>query len=104
MIRSLCSIYCSTASLLLTGSCTVVSTPDSKSKIIQEVEAAGSGPVENASVQSLYTWFEKHTHLANQLNKQCNQVKRTAPASWGDSPEGRVCEAANEISIRYYEP
>ncbi len=104
MIRSRCLIYCSLTSLLLTESCTSVSSPDSKSKIIQQVEAAGSGPVGNASVQSLYTWFEKHAHLANQLNKQCDQVKKTAPATWGDSPEGRVCEAASEISIRYYEP
>src|SRR6266571_4853826 len=103
MIRSLCLICCSATSLLLTESCTSISNPDSKSKIVQEIEAAGSGPVENASVQSLYTWFEKHTHLADQLNKQCGQVKKTAPATWGDSAEGRVCEAANEISIRYYE-
>ena len=48
----------------------------SDSQIIREVEAAGSGPVENASVQSLFTWFEQHTHLANQINKQCEQAKK----------------------------
>ena len=62
----------------------------SNSEIIRQVEAAGSGPVENASVQSLFTWFEQHTHLANQVNKRCEQVKKAAPATWGDSAEGRV--------------
>lgn len=76
----------------------------SNSEIIRQVEAAGSGPVENASVQSLLTWFEQHTHLANQINKQCEQVKKTAPATWGDSAEGRVCEAASETALRHYEP
>ena len=105
MIRGFCLIWCcSTASLLVLESCASVKTTDSKTKIIQEVEAAGSGPIENASVQSLYTWLEKHTHLANQLNKQCGQVKKTAPATWGDSTEGQVCEAASEIAMRYYEP
>lgn len=56
------------------------------------------------SVESLYTWFEKHTHLANQINKECDQVKKTAAAKWGDGPEGHVCEAANEIAVRYYKP
>lgn len=95
---------CSAASFVVLESCAPVRRTDSKTKIIQEVEAAGSGPVENASVRSLYTWFEKHTHLANQLNKQCDQVKKTAPPTWGDSTEGRVCEAASEIAVRYYEP
>jgi hypothetical protein len=75
----------------------------SNSEIIRQVEAAGSGAVENASVQSLFTWFEQHTHLANQINKQCEQVKKTAPATWGDSAEGRVCEAASETALRHYE-
>jgi hypothetical protein len=76
----------------------------SNSEIIRQVEAAGSGPVANASVQSLFTWFEQHTHLANQVNKQCEQVKKTAPATWADSAEGRVCEAASETALRHYEP
>jgi hypothetical protein len=59
MIRRRCLIWCcSAASLLVLESCASVKTTDSKTKIIQEVEAAGSGPIENASVQSLYTWLK----------------------------------------------
>jgi hypothetical protein len=92
------------ASVLLFSGCKPAQRASSDSQIIQEVEAAGSGPVESASVQSLFAWFEQHTHLANQINKQCEQVKKTASATWGDSPEGRVCEAASQTALRHYEP
>jgi hypothetical protein len=104
MIRLPYVICCSITSLLLAVSCNSVSRAGDKSRIIQEVQAAGSGPVENVSIPSLYQWFEKHTHLANQINKECNEVQKTAAADWGDSPEGHVCEAASQISVRYYEP
>jgi hypothetical protein len=92
------------ALVLLFSGCTRARRASSDSQIIREVEAAGSGPVENVSVQSLFTWFEQHTHLANQINKQCEQVKKTVAATWGDSPEGRVCEAASQTALRHYEP
>lgn len=91
------------ASAVLFSACTA-QRASSDSQIIREVEAAGSGPVENLSVQSLTTWFQQHTHLANQINKQCDQVKKTAAASWGDTPEGHVCEAASETAMWHYEP
>jgi hypothetical protein len=96
-------VAASAASLIVLTACAPTSTR-SNSEIIRQVEAAGSGPVESASVQSLFSWFEQHTHLANQINKQCGRVKKTAPATWGDSAEGRVCEAASETALRHYEP
>lgn len=89
---------------LFLGGCAPAQRASSDSRIIREVEAAGSGPVENASVQSLFTCFEQHTHLANQITKQCQQVKKTALATWGNSPEGHVCEAAGQSALRHYEP
>jgi hypothetical protein len=97
-------IAASAAGMIVFTACAPTSATRSNSEIIRQVEAAGSGPVENASVQSLFTWFEQHTHLANQVNKQCEQIKKTAPATWGDSAEGRVCEAASETALRHYEP
>lgn len=91
------------ATVLLFSSCAPAQRASPDSEIIRQVEAAGSGPVETASVQSLFTWFEQHTHLANQINKKCEQVKKTATATWGDSPEGHVCEAASETALRHYE-
>jgi len=96
-------VAASAASLIVLTACAPTSRR-SNSEIIRQVEAAGSGPVESASVQSLFSWFEQHTHLANQINKQCEGVKKTAPATWGDSAEGRVCEAASETALRHYEP
>lgn len=96
-------IAASAASMILFTACARKPVTRSNSEIIRQVEAAGSGPVETASVQSLFTWFEQHTHLANQINKQCEQVKKAAPAAWGDSAEGRVCEAASGTALRHYE-
>lgn len=97
-------IAASAAWMIVFTACAPSPATRSNSDIIRQVEAAGSGPVEGASVQSLFTWFEQRTHLANQINRQCEQVKKTAPATWGDSAEGRVCEAASETALRHYEP
>jgi hypothetical protein len=101
-VRSFASM--AAALVLSLGGCAPAPQASSDSRIVREVEAAGSGPVENASVQSLFTWFEQHTHLANQINRECEQVKKTAAATWGDSREGHVCEAASESALRHYEP
>src|SRR5581483_1815640 len=103
MVRKHVIAATATAMIIFTA-CAPTSATRSNSEIIRQVEAAGSGPVENASVQSLFTWFEQHTHLANQINKQCEQIKKAAPATWGDSAEGHVCQAASETALRHYEP
>jgi hypothetical protein len=103
MIRWFCLIWCcSTASLLVLESCASVKTTDSKTKIIQEVEAPLDRDQSKMPQFSLFTPGLKSIRIWRINNKQCGQVKKTA--TWGDSTEGRVCEAASEIAIRYYEP
>ena len=87
------------AALLLSTSCGFIvatgdnsSTAKTKSKIVEQVEAAGSGPLERVSKEALYEWFQNRQELVLKVNKQCKEIRATAPAGWGDTPEGRVCE------------
>lgn len=69
-----------------------------KSKIVEQVEAAGSGPVEHASKEALFYWFRDRIPLTLAINKQCKEIRATAPATWEDTPEGRVCAVTRDIA------
>src|SRR5579883_685976 len=82
-------------------------TPDaaSNSQIVRQVEAAGSGPVESASRDSLFHWFQSsHKELAITINQECANIRKTAPATWGDTAEGKVCQAAHDLARFYDQP
>lgn len=87
--------------LVLSGCGLAVSTNNasfSKSKIVEQVEAAGSGPVEQASMDSLFKWFRDRMDLALAINKQCKGIRPMATAAWRDTPEGRVCEVTSKLA------
>jgi hypothetical protein len=87
-----------TATFLLTSCGIAITTggnssgASTKSKIVQQVEDAGSGPLDKVSKEALYEWFQNRQELVLKVNKQCKEIRPTAPAGWGDTPEGRVCE------------
>lgn len=72
--------------------CTLSEPP---SEIVRKVEAAGAGDLRAASKASIEDWFRKHPDVANETRQMCLPVRANAPANWGDSTEGRVCNAAN---------
>jgi len=72
--------------------------PEPKSKIVQQVEAAGAGDLSTASATSIQQWFLHHEDLAKHINKECEAVKPNANATWSDSTEGRTCHAASFFS------
>jgi hypothetical protein len=88
--------------------CSPAPNSTSNSKIIQQMQAAGSGPLDHASSNTVFNWFQSNQaarkNLAASVNQQCVDLKKTPlPASWPESPEGRVCAAAHEfVTVHSY--
>jgi len=90
------------AGVILLTSCGIatmsVTAPPAKSKIIEQVEAAGAGPVESASKEALFYWFRDRIPLTLEINKQCKDIRAKASAAWEDTPEGRMCAVTRDIA------
>jgi hypothetical protein len=63
------------------------------------VKQAGGGDVESATTDSIEQWFRQHLDIAQHIRPLCDAAQRKAPASWGDTTEGRVCEAVSRASF-----
>jgi hypothetical protein len=74
------------------------------SPIVKRVEDAGSGDLSQASMKSIYDWFNKHQDLAKEIKKECLEVKDSRPANWRDTTEGHVCSAAISSTMIGNEP
>ena len=83
--------------LLLVGCTRVPREP--ASEIVQKVEAAGAGDLRSASQDSIEDWFRKHSDFAVEVREQCRPIREKAPATWSNTTEGRVCNAANVASV-----
>jgi hypothetical protein len=94
-MRSTCVLV-----LVLLAACT----RERPSEIVQRVEAAGAGDVRSASQDSLEQWFRKHPDVANDTKRLCAPVQDKAPATWGDTTEGRVCKAASVATVFQFTP
>lgn len=68
------------------------------SPIVQKAESNGAGDLSNTSVAAMKTWFSNHPDVAQDIQKDCQPIQAKAPASWNDSVEGRVCQAASEAA------
>ena len=68
------------------------------SPIVQKAESNGTGDLSNTSVAAMKTWFSNHPDVAQDIQKDCEPIQAKAPASWNDSVEGRVCQAAGEAA------
>jgi len=96
------------AVLLSLAGCSPAPNSASGSKIIQQMQAAGSGPLDHASSNTVFNWFQANQAsrktLAASVNQQCTDLQKAAlPASWSESPEGQVCAAAHEfVTVHAY--
>ena len=71
---------------------------EASSPIIERVEKDGAGDVRAATAQSIQQWMQtKGGAYAVEIWKMCEPVQRSAPATSGDSAEGRICQAANAV-------
>ena len=68
------------------------------SKIVGEVEAAGSGDISTYTVPGLTEWFSHRPQLATKIANECAPVAKTAPANWATSAEGTVCHVAMRMA------
>ncbi len=69
------------------------------SAIVKKLQDAGAGDLSNASRESIEQWFRQHRDIAKEIRQDCNRVKGTKPADWGDTTEGRVCQAVASASV-----
>ena len=64
------------------------------SKIVREVEAAGSGSLSTYTLPGLEQWFGERPELAIKIAYECLSLRKTAGANWLTTAEGSVCQAA----------
>jgi hypothetical protein len=92
--------------IVLMGSTVLLSNcskPEPESAIVQAMEQAGAGPVTaETSSDAIRDWLRKHPQAAESINSQCKPIKEKAPASWGDTTEGRICDAARTVAATSY--
>ena len=79
-------------------------TQERPSEIVQRVQNAGAGDVRSASQESLEQWFRQHRELASEIKGRCAPIQQGAPATWGDTTEGRICKAASVASAFQFTP
>jgi len=81
--------------VLLLGGCT----REPPSPIVQKVEAAGAGDLRATAQPTIEDWFRKHSEFAVEVRDQCRPIRDKALATWSNTTEGRVCNAANVASV-----
>ena len=64
------------------------------SKIVREVEAAGSGSLSTYTLPGLEQWFGERPELATKIAYECLPLRKRAGANWLTTAEGSVCRAA----------
>ena len=75
-----------------------------RSAIVQRAEAAGAGDLRKVSTLSMQSWLERHRDLAQDLDHACAAVRAKATAEWGDTTEGRLCQAARSVAMTTFRP
>jgi hypothetical protein len=66
------------------------------SEIVQQVEAAGSGDVNQMAVPELMHFMDTHVRLAVRLQSECKSVQQAGNPTWSSSQEGKVCAAVGQ--------
>jgi hypothetical protein len=66
--------------------------------IVKKAQSCGAGELEATSTMAVQDWFGKHRECAVVIDAMCKPVRGSAPTSWADSTEGRVCTAARNVA------
>jgi hypothetical protein len=85
------------AGLLATGCKSSEPGSAANSKIVQEVQAAGSGQLDGADEASMQGWLNKHQDVAKKISGECGTATKAATAQWAGSTEGRLCAADAKV-------
>ena len=73
--------------------------PEPRSAIVQKAQDAGAGDLAAASTDSIQKWLGQHRSVSAEIETMCAGVRANAPASWGDTTEGRLCAAAHQLAF-----
>ena len=87
--------------IVVMAGCSISEPP---SRIVAKAEASGAGHLAGTSTLAMQAWLEKHRGVALDLDRMCVPVRNTAPASWGDTTEGRLCTAARGVASATFQP
>lgn len=71
-----------------------------QSAIVREVEAAGSGNLDEATIPGLTVFFGSHQGLAGKVSAQCAPLVSQADAHWTETAEGKICRVAPVFAPR----
>jgi hypothetical protein len=74
------------------------------SRIVKKLEEAGAGDLRTATVGSLVQWLEKHPAVAMEVDDLCSHARAHGRASWPQTTEGRVCNAASHVAEFFKRP
>ena len=80
----------------MSGECKKAEPP---SPIVKKLEDGGAGDLSNASKESIEQWFRQHREVAKEIRQDCSRVKATRSADWGETTEGRICQAVESASV-----
>jgi hypothetical protein len=67
---------------------------EEKTPLVKRVESYGSPDLASTSADAMRLWFANHPKVIAEILPSCQRIQKSAPASWNDSTEGRMCHAA----------
>jgi hypothetical protein len=73
-----------------------------RTDLMRKMELSGAGDLRSVTSQSIEQWFLRNPDVAFDISRTCRKLKVNTPASWGDTPDGRICMAAAQVHIFYY--
>lgn len=71
-----------------------------ESRIVQEIEAVGSGNLDAVTIPGLAQFFAHHEALATQVNHECVPLREKANTHWIETAEGKACFAAQRFAAQ----
>ena len=83
--------------LLAIGGCKHVA----NSEIVAKYRAAGGGDPDGATAQQIGVWMSQKEHegVRKELTPLCQTRRKTAPADWMNSDEGRICAGVTQANF-----
>ena len=83
--------------LLAMGGCKHVA----NSEIVAKYQAAGGGYPDGATAQQIGVWMSQKEHegVRKELTPLCQARRKTAPADWMNSDEGRICTGVTQANM-----
>jgi hypothetical protein len=69
------------------------------SEIVAKFKAAGGGNPDQADVSQIGAWFSQHDQARQELNTPCSAKRKTAPADWANTDEGKICNGVAQATF-----